>query len=196
MPPPTDAHDAWERVASSEPRLAARLDPDTGTAFERGSQLRAEIVYTGPSMEASAVLAEQGYMAQATSRAATVSGSGAGPSASPNATTLTLCCRSLCGDAMDSPAVARVARDAHLALAFGRRVRSLREDAQLSQEALADRAKVHRTYIGHVERGESAPTLYSIVRIAEGLGEDPGVLVRGLRSGPARKPRRRPDASG
>jgi predicted transcriptional regulator len=51
----------------------------------------------------------------------------------------------------------------------------------LSQEGLADRTGVHRTYIGHVERGEVNPTLWSIIRIAASLGVDPAELVSGLR---------------
>jgi ribosome-binding protein aMBF1 (putative translation factor) len=77
--------------------------------------------------------------------------------------------------------VPRAARDRWLAAQFGERLRTLREDRELSQEALADRAGVHRTYVGRVERGEATPTLYSIVRLAGGLGIDPADLVRGLR---------------
>lgn len=66
---------------------------------------------------------------------------------------------------------------------FGRRVRARREELTppLSQEGLAEHAGVHRTYIGHVERGEVNPTLWSIIRIAASLGVDPGELVSGLR---------------
>lgn len=76
--------------------------------------------------------------------------------------------------------MARRPRDPELAAAFGRRLRALREAAGYSQEALAERAAVHRTYVGHVERGETTPTLYSIVRFAEALDEDAGALVAGL----------------
>lgn len=74
----------------------------------------------------------------------------------------------------------RRARDQALATQFGERVRLLREQANLSQEALADVAGVHRTYVGRVERGEATPTLYSLVRLATALSVDPGDLVRGL----------------
>ena len=65
---------------------------------------------------------------------------------------------------------------------FGRRIRSLREqlDPSVSQEALAERAGVHRTYIGHLELGKGSPTLDTIVRIAKALGVDAADLVRGL----------------
>ncbi|HVA46571.1 MAG TPA: helix-turn-helix transcriptional regulator [Pirellulales bacterium] len=52
---------------------------------------------------------------------------------------------------------------------FGARVRALREQAGLSQEALAARAGIHRTYIGGVERGERNVGLKNILRIAAAL---------------------------
>ena len=55
-------------------------------------------------------------------------------------------------------------------IAFGKVVRRLREALCYSQEALADRAKIHRTYIGGIERGERNPTLAMIHRLAEALG--------------------------
>ena len=53
--------------------------------------------------------------------------------------------------------------------AFGRRVRELRQPLGLSQEGLADRAGLHRTYIGSVERGERNVSLDNIYRLAEAL---------------------------
>jgi transcriptional regulator with XRE-family HTH domain len=70
-----------------------------------------------------------------------------------------------------------------LAVEFGKRVRETRLglDPPVSQEALADLAGVHRTYISHLELGKGAPTLDTIVRVASALGVDPAELVRGLR---------------
>lgn len=74
-----------------------------------------------------------------------------------------------------------------MAQVFGDRVRKYRtglrdEDGRaLSQERLAERAGLHRTYIGHVERGEVNIALYNITRIAEALEVDPAELVAGLR---------------
>lgn len=70
---------------------------------------------------------------------------------------------------------------------FGARVRTAREalrDADgrsVSQERLAERAGLHRTYIGHVERGEVNIALFNILRIADALEIDPADLVSGLR---------------
>ncbi len=53
---------------------------------------------------------------------------------------------------------------------FGHRVRELREVKGLSQEALAFKAGVHRTYLGGIERGERNPSLKNIDSIANALG--------------------------
>ena len=55
------------------------------------------------------------------------------------------------------------------ALAFGVAVRTRRLRLGLSQERLADRAKLHRTYIGSIERGERNVSLANIVAIAQAL---------------------------
>ena len=52
---------------------------------------------------------------------------------------------------------------------FGERVREQRLRLGLSQEALAARAKVHRTYIGMIERAEKNITLTNIGKIAKAL---------------------------
>lgn len=53
---------------------------------------------------------------------------------------------------------------------FAQRVRMLRETQGISQEKLAERAELHRTYIGMVERLERNPSLICIHKIANGLG--------------------------
>jgi transcriptional regulator with XRE-family HTH domain len=52
---------------------------------------------------------------------------------------------------------------------LGQAVRHLRTDAGYSQESFADACKVHRTYIGAVERGETNISLDNIERIAKTL---------------------------
>ena len=61
--------------------------------------------------------------------------------------------------------------------AFGRAVRQLRDERQLSQEALGQKTGLHRNYIGGVERGELNPSLTNIKKIAEGLGLKPSELM-------------------
>ena len=53
---------------------------------------------------------------------------------------------------------------------FAQRVRVLREKQGFSQEKLAERAELHRTYIGMVERLERNPSLVCIHKIANSLG--------------------------
>ena len=54
---------------------------------------------------------------------------------------------------------------------FGSRVRRLRNERGLSQEAFADLCGLHRTYIGSIERGEQNLSLLNIERLASTLGE-------------------------
>ena len=52
---------------------------------------------------------------------------------------------------------------------FGEKVREERLKRGLSQEELAARASVHRTYIGMIERGEKNITLLNIKKVAKAL---------------------------
>lgn len=55
-------------------------------------------------------------------------------------------------------------------IAFGKLVRSKRQDADLTQEQLAEKADLHPTYIGSVERGERNIALENIVALAKAFG--------------------------
>lgn len=55
-------------------------------------------------------------------------------------------------------------------MAFGKKVREVRKKQGLSQEELGAKAKLHRTYIGMIERGEKNITLESMEKIAKALG--------------------------
>ena len=52
---------------------------------------------------------------------------------------------------------------------LGERVRKLRLARNLSQEQLAFKARMHRTYLGGIERGERNPSLKNITAIAKAL---------------------------
>jgi transcriptional regulator with XRE-family HTH domain len=60
---------------------------------------------------------------------------------------------------------------------FAVNVRRLRVSAGLSQEALADRAGLHRTYVSSIERGERNVAIENIFRLATALGVDPRELL-------------------
>lgn len=61
---------------------------------------------------------------------------------------------------------------------FGARVRELREQKGWSQEEFARFCKLHRTYIGSIERGERNVSLKNIVRLAKILNVPVGYLFR------------------
>lgn len=52
---------------------------------------------------------------------------------------------------------------------FGKAVRALREERGYSQEELAERAELHRNYVGSLERGERNVALENIVKLAAAL---------------------------
>lgn len=70
--------------------------------------------------------------------------------------------------------------DVEALAAFGGRVRAAREASGLSQEALAERAGLHRTYVGTTERGLRNVSLTNILRLARALDVRPGELLDGL----------------
>lgn len=60
---------------------------------------------------------------------------------------------------------------------FGKRVREERMKKGISQERLGELAKVHRTYIGMIERAEKNITLTNMEKIARALGKKVNELV-------------------
>lgn len=52
---------------------------------------------------------------------------------------------------------------------FGEKIRELRKQQGLSQEELAFKADLHRTYIGMIERAEKNITLINIEKISNAL---------------------------
>jgi transcriptional regulator with XRE-family HTH domain len=64
-----------------------------------------------------------------------------------------------------------------LLLKFGKRVQEERIKRGISQEKLGELAKVHRTYIGMIERAERNITLTSMEKIAKALKIDIRDLV-------------------
>ncbi len=60
---------------------------------------------------------------------------------------------------------------------LGRIFRELREARGLSQEQLGDRANVHRTYVGKIERGEKDVSLRTASKLAEALGSRLSTII-------------------
>ncbi len=71
---------------------------------------------------------------------------------------------------------------------FGVRVRQLRTERGWSQEAFADLAGLHRTYVGHIERGEQNVSLVNIERVAATLGVSLAELFAPFTDKPAPPP--------
>jgi len=60
---------------------------------------------------------------------------------------------------------------------FGDRLREIRKQKGLSQEGLAFKCGLHRTYISDIERGSRNISLKNIERIAKSLGISPKALL-------------------
>lgn len=63
---------------------------------------------------------------------------------------------------------------------FGKRIRELRLQKGWSQEELADKVGLHRTYIGTIERGEQNVSIDNIEKLAKTLGTTLQQLFSGL----------------
>jgi transcriptional regulator with XRE-family HTH domain len=66
--------------------------------------------------------------------------------------------------------------DEEACLKFGREVRRLRLARGLTVEQLAQRCSLTPNHIGSVENGKRAPSLFTILALASGLGVPPGEL--------------------
>jgi transcriptional regulator with XRE-family HTH domain len=64
------------------------------------------------------------------------------------------------------------------AIAFGKRVRELREARDWTQERLAEESGMNWLQVGHIERGASDPKLSTIVKLAKALGVPAAELLR------------------
>lgn len=69
-------------------------------------------------------------------------------------------------------------QNCRLVTIFADNVRRERLALGLSQEELAERAGIHRTYVGMLERAEKNVTIYNIERIAIALKVEPSALLQ------------------
>ena len=67
----------------------------------------------------------------------------------------------------------------HLVL-FGEGLRKLRTISRFSQEELAERAGIDRSYLGGIERGEHNLALINIIKISNALNLEPYELLKPL----------------
>lgn len=80
-------------------------------------------------------------------------------------------------DLMDSQLMTRV-RDDDLMRAFAAVLRTLRQELDISQEQLALRASVDRSFVGKLEAGKHQPSLAVVFSLASALGTPAGTFVR------------------
>jgi transcriptional regulator with XRE-family HTH domain len=66
----------------------------------------------------------------------------------------------------------------HIRVRFGLAVKYLRLQQELTQEKLAHRAVLHRTYVTDIERGTRNPSIEVIEKLANGLGISLAELFR------------------
>ena len=57
----------------------------------------------------------------------------------------------------------------HVLKKFGKRLQEIRKEKKVSQEELASKLHMHRTYVGMIERGERNPTVRTLYKIASSL---------------------------
>ena len=62
----------------------------------------------------------------------------------------------------------------------GKKIREIRKNRGLSQEALGEKAGLSSNYIGQIERGQKQVTLTTLARIAKSLRIDVSVLFEGV----------------
>jgi len=62
--------------------------------------------------------------------------------------------------------------------ALGRRIREQRKKAKMTQEALAEKAEISNSFMGHIERGTRKASLDTLVKICNALKVSPGVLLQ------------------
>lgn len=65
-------------------------------------------------------------------------------------------------------------------IVFGSRLREIRRSQGLSQEGLANKADIDRSYLGGIERGEHNLALINIIRLSKALAVHPSELFKGF----------------
>jgi len=61
---------------------------------------------------------------------------------------------------------------------FGKRVRSIRKAAKITQEEAAEKAQLNAKYLGEIERGEKRPSFDAILALAKALGTSPAAFFQ------------------
>lgn len=62
--------------------------------------------------------------------------------------------------------------------ALGKRIREQRKQSKMTQEALAEKAEISNSFLGHIERGSRKASLDTLVKICNALKVSPSVLLQ------------------
>jgi len=62
--------------------------------------------------------------------------------------------------------------------ALGKRIRDQRKLSKMTQEALAEKAEISNSFLGHIERGTRKASLDTLVKICNALKISPNVLLQ------------------
>jgi len=73
-----------------------------------------------------------------------------------------------------------MAKRIYLLAKFGRNLRRRREAADLTQEGLAAKADMDRTYVSDIERGVRNPGIKNVARLAKALNVTSAKLMEGV----------------
>lgn len=76
--------------------------------------------------------------------------------------------------------MSRLSEGGGVARRLGENLLAQREEAGMSQEALRERASLHRTDVGQIERGMRVPVIATLIRLAGALPVEPRVLLMGI----------------
>ncbi len=73
-----------------------------------------------------------------------------------------------------------ILRKNELTIEISHRIKEIRESKNYTQEQLAEKSKVDRSYIGHIEQGKKCISIFTAKKIAEGLGLTLSDLLKDL----------------
>jgi len=74
----------------------------------------------------------------------------------------------------------RKAQDERVVKAAAAEIKARRGRVAISQEELAHRADIHRSFVARLEVAQTQPSLSVLIRIAQALETDPAELVRAI----------------
>lgn len=62
-------------------------------------------------------------------------------------------------------------------IAFGQRIRRIRKEKSLTQEALAEQVGISASFLGHIERGSRIASLETLMQLCRALAVSPNDLL-------------------